>query len=119
LTFIDGRIVSGESIDLLSITSYMRSIATNAAAAPTAAKAPPFWLCAMGAAAEIVPELLLAAVAEVVVPDPKLVAVLVLLGEGVFATVAEEGLEAPEMLEEPEEQTTEEGTVTPAEPQSC
>ena len=105
----------------------MRSIATNAAAAPTAAKAPPFWLCAMGAAAEIVPELLLAAVAEVVVPDPKLVAVLVLLGEGafatvaeeVFATVAEEVLEAPEMLEEPEEQTTEEGTVTPAEPQSC
>ena len=62
----------------------------------------------MGAAAEV-PELLLAAVAEVVVPDPELVAVL----------VAEEVLEAPEMLEEPEEQTTEEGTVTPAEPQSC
>jgi len=61
----------------------MRSIATNAAAAPTAAKAPPFLLCAMGAAAEV-PELLLPAVAEVVVPDPKLVAVLVLLGEAVL-----------------------------------
>jgi len=73
----------------------------------------------MGAAAEV-PELLLAAVAEVVVPDPELVAVLVPLGEaalGVDAT--EEVLEAPDMLEEPEEQTTEEGTVTPAVPQSC
>jgi len=37
----------------------------------------------MGAAAEV-PELLLPAVAEVVVPDPKLVAVLVLLGEAVL-----------------------------------
>jgi hypothetical protein len=87
----------------------MRSIAINTATAPAAAaaKAPLFWLCAMGAAAEV-PELLLAGVAEVV--------------KAVDATVAEDAsealgmLEALEILQVPEmgleEQTPEKGTVT-------
>lgn len=79
----DDRYVARKSFNLLS---YMRSIATNAAAAAIAAKAPPFWPCAMGAAAEV-PEVLLADVAAVAVPVPGLVAVPLLPGEVVPGVV--------------------------------
>ncbi|KAN0081964.1 hypothetical protein V8E54_003262 [Elaphomyces granulatus] len=72
---INGRLVTRECIDLHS-TSYMRSMAINAAAAPTTAKAPLFWLCAI-TATEV--PVLFAGVAAVVVPVPKLVAVLAVL----------------------------------------
>jgi hypothetical protein len=72
----------------------MKRIATNAAAAPTATKSPPFWLCMVGAAADReVLEPLLAGVAKVVVPNPKAVKILIPLEEAVLrvdATVAEE-----------------------------
>jgi hypothetical protein len=76
LTLLNGRLVTRECIDLHSTSSYMRSMAINAAAAPTAAKAPLFWLCAI-AATEV--PVLFAGVAAVVVPFPKLVAVLAVL----------------------------------------
>jgi hypothetical protein len=82
----DDRFVARKSYNLLSTSSYMRSIATNAAAAAIAAKAPPFWPCAMGAAAEV-PEVLLADVAAVAVPVPELVALPLLLGEVVPGVV--------------------------------
>jgi hypothetical protein len=98
----------------------MRSIATNAAAAPTAAKAPLFWLCTMGAAAEVP---VLSAGAEAVVV-PKLDAVPMLLGEAVLGIVGDnrpeaEGVDAAVARGVPVAQSREVGNVTPTEPQSC
>jgi len=100
----------------------MRSIATNAAAAPTAAKAPLFWLCTMGAAAEV--PVLSAGAEAVVVPVPKLDAVPMLLGEAVLGIVGDnrpeaEGVDAAVARGVPVAQSREVGNVTPTEPQSC
>jgi hypothetical protein len=119
LTFIDGMFVNRECIDLHYASSYMRSIAINAAAAPTAAKAPPFWLCTMGAAAEV--PVLSAGAEAVVVPVPKLVAVPMLLGDAVLEVVGDsrpeaEGVDVAVALVS--HLAKEGGNITPAELQS-
>jgi len=117
MTFIDGMFVNRECIDLHSASSYMRSIATNAAAAPTAAKAPLFWLCTMGAAAEV--PVLSAGAEAVVVPVPKLVAVPMLLGIVGDSPAEAEGVDAAVARGVPVVQRREVGNATPTELQIC